>query len=87
MSRYLDWKIERDYAQAMECPVCRSLEAEHARLQKILIGADHRFSTCQKTRSVREYESSQVAASDARLEEEIARLELERHRRIHSSAN
>ncbi len=72
----------------MKSTDCWRLMDEHERLkgqsaeatERLREGAERRLSPV-------EYQTLVVAANDARLDAEIARLELEQHKMVHAKAN
>jgi hypothetical protein len=73
--------------KAVDCPECARLMAEHKRLKRIYATAvDHLFTTGYQVADV-EYKELKNSIEEARVQSEIARRELDKHRLfLHSKA-
>lgn len=67
----------------MRCPECDRLITEYERLESGYATALQRLDDLRDTVVASEYIRLRTAADEAGIDCEIARLELERHRRIH----
>ena len=68
----------------MQCNECSRLLAVHEQLRGASAAATQRLrEAVERQIPVAEYRRIAVEASDARLDAEVARLELEQHRRVH----
>jgi hypothetical protein len=73
--------------KGMECGQCDRLRLEYERLERAYAAAIDTLTTRSDTAPAAEYIRLRTFADDARLDSEVARLELEKHKRIHSRAN
>jgi hypothetical protein len=71
----------------MDCAVCDRLSAHSARLERAHADVIKTLSDRIETLSAREYMRLRASADDARIDSEIARTELEHHKRIHIRAH
>jgi hypothetical protein len=67
----------------MNCPLCRRLEAEYHASQHLHVATARVLNERTETATTPEYSRLQVAKSDARIDAELARLQLDRHRLMH----
>lgn len=72
---------------AMDCAECDRLLAEYERLEQAYATAVNVLNSSAETANVSEYMRLRAAADEARLDSEVARLQLEQHKRVHSMAN
>jgi hypothetical protein len=70
----------------MDCPECDRLTAEYRRLEQEYASAVNLLNAPIAS-EVREYIKLRAAADEARIDAEIARLELEKHKGVHRKAN
>ena len=61
--------------------------AEYQRVQQHYASAVNLLNASISGSEVREYMKLRAAADEARIDAEVARLELEKHQRIHRKAN
>ena len=66
----------------MECPECNRL-TEYQRLQQEYASAVNLFKASMAASEVRDHMELRAAADEARIDAEIARLELEKHKGVH----
>jgi hypothetical protein len=71
----------------MECGECNRLRLEYERLERAYASAIDTLTTRSAIAPVAEYIRLRTFADEARLDSEVARLELEQHKRIHAKAN
>ena len=71
----------------MECDECDRLRAEHERLERAYASAIEVLAARSGISSAAEYTKLRAVADEARIDSEGSRLELERHKRIHSKAS
>jgi len=72
---------------AYSCTECDRLQAEHARLEQAYATAVNTMNGRIETLAASEYMRLRAAAEEVRIDSEVARLELEQHKRVHSKAN
>ena len=71
----------------MQCDECSRLLAVHERLKGNSAAATQRLQEGAERRiTLVEYRRLAAEANEARLEAELARLELEQHKRVHSTS-
>jgi hypothetical protein len=68
----------------MDCVTCEQLTAECERAEKHYAVACGQLSVFSKTASAGTYRAVKEFTEEARLEYEVARIELERHQRTHA---
>jgi len=68
----------------MECSECNRLTDEFGRLERAYATA---VGVLTASAHADEYARLRVAADEARIDSEVARLELEQHKRKHAKAN
>ncbi|HTA44951.1 MAG TPA: hypothetical protein VK789_21025 [Bryobacteraceae bacterium] len=68
----------------MDCLTCDQLAAECERLERNCTEARGYLSEARGTSGVKQYNIAKAQANEAWLDSEVARIELERHRRTHS---
>jgi hypothetical protein len=71
----------------MDCVYCDQFRSEHERLEQIYANAVNALSARPKKAPLTEYRRLRIAADDARIDAEVARLECEKHQRMHRAAN
>ena len=71
----------------MECSECDRLRSEHERLKRAYASAINILTARFDITPAAEYIRLRAIADEARIDSEVARLELEQHKRIHSKAN
>ncbi|HTA42455.1 MAG TPA: hypothetical protein VK789_08410 [Bryobacteraceae bacterium] len=71
----------------MDCRVCRSLEMEHDAAKRLHENALEALADRVEYALGPEYVRLAVAASEAQLDYQLSRLELERHLMVHRRAN
>ncbi len=71
----------------MGCGECDRLRAEHERVERAYASAIEVLAARSGISAAVEYTRLRAIADKARIDLEVARLELERHKRIHSKAN
>jgi hypothetical protein len=71
----------------MNCVECDRLRAEYERLLLAYASAVNLLSSRSGTAAAFEYMRLRAGADEARIDSEIARLELERHRQFDAEAN
>lgn len=71
----------------MNCPECARLLDEYETLERAHATAVGRVAASAQSDNAREYQRLRARADEARLDSEVARLELEQHRRRHAKAN
>jgi len=71
----------------MRCSECDRMLAEYERLEGDYATAIQTLGARRDTAIASEYIRLRTAADEARIDCEVARLELERHKRIHAKAN
>jgi len=71
----------------MVCSECNRLLAEYERLEADYAMAIQTLGARRDIAVASEYLRLRTAADEARVDCEVARLELEQHKRIHSKAN
>lgn len=71
----------------MGCMECARLLVEYEVLDGQYASAVNSLAARRETASAPEFTKLRVAADEARLDAELARLELERHQRVHRKAN
>ena len=71
----------------MECSECAGLRAEYERLERAYATAIDALAANVGIVRAGEYTWLRAAADEARSDSEVARLELEKHKRIHAKAN
>jgi hypothetical protein len=69
------------------CSHCQRLESEKELLERIHAEALGGLQANSETASTEDYNALRIAESNARLDLEIAVLELKRHKRNHQKAN
>lgn len=69
------------------CPTCDRLTAEFEHLEWLYGRAILVLASLRETADADEYMKLRKLTNEARLDSETARRELEKHRRIHASAN
>lgn len=70
-----------------DCPQCARLRSEYELAELTYAKAVLRLSEREEQAYEDEYLHLREIASDARMEADLARLLLERHQRVHTSAN
>lgn len=70
----------------MACPVCDRLTSEVAVRVREFASVIELLEIAQRSGTAREYADLNDKYGDASLQRDLARLELEKHRRIHRSA-
>jgi hypothetical protein len=75
------------YNQAVVCEVCQRLEAELERRNRVYAEKLATLKANRETTSGDEYRRIFMEESDARLNMDLARLELGQHKRGHQKAN
>jgi hypothetical protein len=68
----------------MDCLTCEQLAAEFERLERNCTQARDYLTEARQTSGVKLYSLAKVAANEAWLGSEVARIELERHQRTHA---
>jgi hypothetical protein len=71
----------------MECPECKRLTAEFERLERASATAIGMLRASAHTARANEYSRLRIAADEARVDSEVARLELEQHKRRYAKVN
>ena len=71
----------------MRCPECDRLLAAYERLEGDYATAIQTLGSRRDTAAAPEYIRLRTAADEARIDCEVARLEMEQHKRVHSKAN
>jgi hypothetical protein len=71
----------------MACSECDRLQAECARLEQAYETALNTLDIRIDTSPASEYMRLRAAVAEARIDSEVAHLELQRHKRVHSKAN
>lgn len=66
---------------------CARLSIGYYRLRTVHLDALNELQTTTSGASVRVYKAAQIKTNEAWLEAEVARLELERHKREHRKGN
>lgn len=67
-----------------DCLTCEQLTAEFERLERRYAEAKGYLTNIAKTAVADRYNRARMQADEARLEYEVARIELERHQRTHT---
>jgi hypothetical protein len=70
-----------------ECGQCDRLRSEYERLERAYAFAINNLAARSGTAPLTEYTRLRVIADEARIDSEVARLELEKDKRIHFKAN
>lgn len=71
----------------MDCHECNRLLVEYERLENLYVVAVNALNARSETARASEYIKLRAAADEARMDAELARLELEQHQQIHRKAN
>jgi hypothetical protein len=72
----------------MACSECDRREAEYARLEQACARAVNTLNSSMGTLlPTPEYMCLRAAAEEARIDSEVARIELEQHKRVRAKAN
>lgn len=71
----------------MTCSHCDRLQREFDRAERVYARAYGVFTSSALTPRASEYNRLKAIADEARIDSEVARLELEQHTRIHARAN
>ncbi len=71
----------------MQCLECARLLAEYEKLESDYGTAIQALGSKRDTGVASEYIRLRTAADEARIDCELARLELEQHKRVHAKAN
>jgi len=70
----------------MKCPECSRLAADYRRLNQAYTVAFDAMLAASKV-PASDFIKVRIAADDARIDSELARVELEQHKQIHAKAN
>src|ERR1700733_3386735 len=76
---------QRDFST--ECPQCTRLTADLDRLERAYAAALGVLTARAHIARGNEYNALRIAADEARIDSEVARLELEQHKRKHAKVN
>jgi len=71
----------------MDCAECARLVVEYERLEQAYATVVNVLNSRTETATASEYMRLRADADEARLDSEIARLELGQHKRVHAKAN
>jgi hypothetical protein len=75
------------YSGSVDCSQCLFLTTEYESLERAYAAAVTELNTGIKSAPVEEYRRLRKRADESRLDAEVARLELEKHRRSHPKAD